>query len=67
MKVQMLKDVISAKGWRKVGEIHDVEQKVANHYIKKGIAFEYVQKEEKAVIETKENKTAKKRVTKKAK
>jgi hypothetical protein len=57
MKVKMLKDVYSSKGWRKENEIHDVEDKVARQYIAKNIAIEH--KEEKIVKETKEEKTEK--------
>jgi hypothetical protein len=69
MKIKILKDVISGQdGWRREGEIHDLEPKLANHYIKRGIgvAAEEV-KEEKAEVETKEAKAPKKRATKKAK
>jgi hypothetical protein len=69
MKIKILKDVISGQdGWRREGEIHDLDPKLANHYIKRGIgvAAEEV-KEEKAVVETKEEKAPKKRASKKAK
>lgn len=67
MKIQILKDVMSKNGWRKEGEIHELTQKEANHYIKKGIGVEYVEKEVKAEKETKEAKAPRRRVTKKAK
>jgi len=72
MKILIKKDVISGQdGWRREGEIHDLEPKLANHYIKRGIgvlAKEAVEvKEEKAKVETKEAKAPKKRATKKAK
>ena len=72
MKILIKKDVISGQdGWRREGEIYDLEPKLANHYIKRGIgvlAKEAVEvKEEKAKVETKEAKAPKKRATKKAK
>lgn len=63
MKIKILKDVYTSKGWRYVGEVHDLDQKTSKHYIEKGIGIE--QKEEKAAKETKENKSVKKRTTKK--
>ena len=65
MKIKMLKDVYSAKGWRYADEIHDLDHKTAQHYLSRGIGIEV--KEEKAVKQTKENKAVKKRTTKKAK
>lgn len=73
MKILIKKDVISQGGWRKEGEIHNLDDKLARHYIKKGIGVEYNEdvpaqyKEEKVEKETKESKAPKKRVTKKAK
>ena len=72
MKIKILKDVISGQdGWRREGEIHNLEPKLANHYIKRGIGVlaEEVKevKEVKAKVETKEAKAPKKRATKKAK
>jgi hypothetical protein len=72
MKILIKKDVISGQdGWRREGEIHDLEPKLANHYIKRGIGViaEEVKevKEEKVKVETKEAKAPKKRATKKAK
>lgn len=75
MKILIKKDVISGQdGWRREGEIHDLEPKLANHYIKRGIGVlaEDVKevkevKEVKAKVETKEAKAPKKRATKKAK
>ena len=69
MKIRILKDVISGQeGWRREGEVHELEPKIANHYIKRGIGIlaEEV-KEEKAKVETKEAKAPKKRATKKVK
>jgi len=65
MKIKILKSVVSSAGWRNEGEIHDLESKVARHYISKGIGIEY--KEEKVLRETKEEKSTKKRITKKSK
>lgn len=62
MKIKMIKDVYSGAGWRKEGDILEVDPKVGRHYLLKGIAIEH--KEEKAVKETKEAKAPKKRVTK---
>jgi|11BtaG_2_1085332.scaffolds.fasta_scaffold40000_2 hypothetical protein len=62
MKIKIIKDVYSGSGWRKEGEILEMDQKAARHYIIRGIGVEY--KEEKAVKETKEAKTPKKRTTK---
>ena len=65
MKIKILKDVYTSKGWRYVGEVHDLDQKTSKHYIQKGIGIE--QKEEKAAKETKENKSVKKELLKKSK
>jgi ribosomal protein L9 len=62
MKIQIIKDVYSGTGWRKEGDIIEVDPKTARHYLIRGIAIEY--KEEKIVKETKEAKTPKKRITK---
>jgi hypothetical protein len=62
MKIKMTRDVYSGPGWRKEGDVIDLDPKIAKHYIRKGIAIEY--KEEKAAKETKEAKAPKKRVTK---
>lgn len=69
MKILIKKDVISGQdGWRREGEIHDLDAKLANHYIKRGIGVPAEEvKEEKAKVETKEEKAPKKRATKKAK
>ena len=69
MKIKILKDVYTSKGWRYTGEVHDLDNKTAKHYLSKGIGIEYKieYKEEKAVKETKENKKVSKRTTKKAK
>jgi|SaaInlStandDraft_1057018.scaffolds.fasta_scaffold58299_1 hypothetical protein len=65
MKIKMLKDVVSTKGWRYEGQIYELDAKIAKHYLSRQIGIEV--KEEKAAKQTKENKTAKKRTTKKAK
>lgn len=62
MKIKMIKDVYSGAGWRKEGEILELDPKIARQYIIKGIGVEY--KEEKVVKETKEAKAPKKRTTK---
>lgn len=62
MKVKMLKDVYSSKGWRMENQVLDVEDSVARQYIAKNIAVAH--KEEKAPAETKEEKTTSKRTTK---
>ena len=62
MKIQIIKDVYSGTGWRKEGDIIEVDPKTARHYLIRGIGVEY--KEEKIVKETKEAKTPKKRITK---
>jgi hypothetical protein len=65
MKVIIQKDVISAKGWRREGEIINLEGKELTHYLNKGIAIEY--KEQKAEKkETKQAKAPAKRTTKKS-
>jgi len=65
MKILIVKDVYSSAGWRREGDIVELDTKTANHYLNKGIGIEY--KEEKAKKETKEAKTPKRRNTKKAK
>ena len=74
MKVIILKDVVSGKGWRREGDIIELTGKELNHYIAKGIAKEHkeekakpVTKEVKAKPVTKEAKAPAKRTTKKAK
>jgi len=62
MKIKIIRDVYSGTGWRREGDIIEMDQKTARHYITKGIGIEY--KEEKIVKETKEDKAPKKRVTK---
>jgi hypothetical protein len=62
MKISIIKEVYSSDGWRKEGDLVDLDPKVARHYIQKGIGVEY--KEEKIVRETKEVKAPKKRITK---
>lgn len=61
----MIKDVFSTKGWRYEGQTYDIDPKTAKHYLTRQIGVEV--KEEKAAKQTKENKTAKKRSTKRAK
>lgn len=63
MKILIIKDVFSSKGWRRAGDVIEIDLKTSNHYIKKGIAVEH--KEQKTKIETKEHKAPKKRNTKK--
>lgn len=65
MKVKIIKDVFSSAGWRREGDIVELDVKTANHYLSKGIGIEF--KEEKQQKETKEAKTPRKRTTKKAK
>lgn len=65
MKIKVTRDVFSSSGWRKEGDIVEMDLKTANHYINKGIGIEY--KEEKQQKETKEVKATRKRTTKKAK
>ena len=62
MKIKIIKDVYYGAGWRKVGDILEMDPKTARHYIIKGIGIEH--KEEKATKETKEAKAPKKRTTK---
>jgi len=65
MKILIKKDVYSSNGWRKEGDIVELDNKTANNYIIKGIGIEY--KEVKVEKETKEAKAPKRRTTKKAK
>jgi len=70
MKVILLKDVFSVEGWRKEGEVVNLEGKELRHYLAVEIAKPYEEpkvKEEKATKETKEAKAPQKRATKKAK
>tara|TARA_S200002703_G_scaffold159808_2_gene174833 strand:+ start:1720 stop:1932 length:213 start_codon:yes stop_codon:yes gene_type:complete len=70
MKVILLKDVYSVQGWRKEGEVVDLEGKELRHYLAVEIAKPYEEvtpKEQKAPKETKEAKAPAKRTTKKAK
>ena len=55
MKILIKKSVISGHdGWRNEGEIYELDQKTANHYIAKGIGVKAEShKEEKAPKETK--------------
>ena len=63
-KIKITKSVYSSSGWRNEGDILELDNKTAQHYISKGIGIEY--KEEKRKKETKEDKTSKKRTTKKS-
>ena len=38
MKIQIIKDVYSGTGWRKEGDIIEVDPKTARHYLIRGIA-----------------------------
>lgn len=68
MKVILLKDVYSVEGWRKEGEVVDLEGKELRHYLAVEIAKPYKEeKEVKAPKATKEAKAPAKRTTKKAK
>lgn len=70
MKVILLKDVFSVEGWRKEGDVVELEGKELRHYLAVEIAKPYEEsesKEEKAPKATKEAKAPKKRTTKKAK
>ena len=62
MKIKIIKDVYSGTGWRKEGEVIEMDPKTARHYIIRGIGIEY--KEEKVAKETKEAKAPKNRTTK---
>jgi hypothetical protein len=62
MKVKIIKEVYSQAGWRREGEIVELDPKTGRHYLAKGIAIEH--KEEKAKKETKEAKAPRKRTTK---
>lgn len=65
MKILIVKDVFSSPDWHREGDVIELDNKTANHYLSKGIGIEY--KEQKVKKETKEAKTPKKRTTKKAK
>ncbi len=65
MKVKILKTVLSGNTWRNEGDIIELKGSELNHYLANKIAIE--QKEEKAPKTTKEDKTVKKRTTKKVK
>lgn len=65
MKILIIKEVYTSKGWHREGDVITLDQKTANHYLVKGIGVEY--KEEKKVVESKEEKATQKRITKKAK
>ena len=40
MKILIKKDVYSSNGWRKEGDIVELDNKTANNYIIKGIGIE---------------------------
>jgi hypothetical protein len=65
MKILIKKDVYSSAGWRREGDIVELDNKTYQHYLNKGIGVEY--KEQKIEKETKEAKTPRRRTTKKAK
>lgn len=70
MKVILLKDVFSVDGWRKEGEVVELDGKELRHYLAVEIAKPYEEskpKEEKAPKATKEAKAPAKRTTKKRK
>lgn len=74
MLVKILKDVYSVNGWRKEGEIVELEGRELRHYLAVNIAEEHkgeakkeVKKEEKAKKETKQAKAPSKRTTKRSK
>ena len=62
MKIKIIKEVYSHSGWRREGDMLELDAKTTRHYFAKGIAVEH--KEEKAVKETKEAKAPRKRATK---
>ena len=63
MKILILKDVYTSSGWKKEGDIVELDNKTSQHYLRKGIGVEH--KEVKInKIETKEQKAPKKRTTK---
>lgn len=69
MKIKILKDVYSVKGWLKEGDIVSMNQKMANHYINKNLGEKHIEKKQVKEVkqnkkETKENKAVKKRATK---
>ena len=72
MKIKILKDVYSVKGWLKEGDVVSMNQKMANHYINKNLGEKHIEKKQVKEVkevkqnkkETKENKSVKKRATK---
>ena len=69
MKIKILKDVYSVKGWLKEGDVVSMNQKMANHYINKNLGEKHIEKKQVKEVkqnkkETKENKAVKKRATK---
>jgi hypothetical protein len=68
MKLQMLKSVVDGNQVHKKNTIVEVKDDIARHNIAVGIAVEYkepIAKEFKQEVETKEDKTPRKRRTKK--
>jgi len=68
MKLQMLKSVVDGNQVHKKNTIVEVKDDIARHYLAVGIAIEYkdpIVKENKIEVETKEDKTPRKRRTKK--
>ena len=68
MKIKIIKEVYTQKGWLREGDVVELDPKVTRHYLAKGIGVEQKAKTEakeaKAAIETKEAKTPRKRTTK---
>ena len=58
MKIKMIKQVYSSKGFRNEGDIINLDSKTARHYINRGLGIEF--KEEKIEKETKEFKPKRK-------
>ena len=46
MKIKILKDVYSVKGWLKEGDVVSMNQKIANHYIKKNLGEKHIEKKQ---------------------
>jgi len=65
MKLLMLKSVVNGSQVHKKNTIVEVSAEIARQYIAVGIAVDHKQKEQKVVIETKEDKAPRKRRTKK--
>jgi len=68
MKIEIIKEVYTQSGWRREGDILELDPKTTRYYLNKGIAIEYVEKAEvkqaKPKVETKEAKAPRKRTTK---